>query len=134
VEPNASKDRELEALVIKRFFQKDKVIRFIGFIQKESLRRKFIATLAHSKDLDFSKFRKVDRNEEAIILEAAAKLKVDTCYVISENSSIDGRTKAIKEALQKTIGYGMGTLLVFGSAEMIYYEGEEINDRWFSTV
>jgi len=76
----------------------------------------------------------VEPNEEAKILEAATKLKLDTCYVISENTRIDRRTMVLKEALQETIGYGMGTLLVFGAAEMVCYEGEEINDRWISIV
>jgi hypothetical protein len=28
----------------------------------------------------------------------------------------------------------MGTLLVFGDAEIVYHEGEEINDRWIGKL
>jgi hypothetical protein len=41
---------------------------------------------------------------------------------MSENTKIDTKTLNIKEAINQTIGYNMGTILVFGDADMIYFE------------
>jgi len=45
---------------------------------------------------------------------------------ICANRRIDARFLDVENAINDTVGYGMGTLLVFGSAEVIYYEGEEM--------
>jgi len=38
-----------------------------------------------------------------------------------------------REAIRETVGYGMGTILVFGDAEIIYFESETMNTRFIST-
>lgn len=55
-----------------------------------------------------------------------------TCYVISENAGLDTKTLDTKEAISETVGYGMGTMLVFGDADVIYFERETINTRYIS--
>lgn len=55
-----------------------------------------------------------------------------SCYVISENKNIDTKTLDIQQAISETVGYGMGTILVFGNADIIYYESETINTRYIS--
>jgi len=50
-------------------------------------------------------------------------------YQFMEHNRIDGQYLDVERAIKETIGYGMGTLLVFGSVEIVYYEGEERNDR-----
>jgi hypothetical protein len=125
--------RELEILTINRYFNEDKAKRYVGFVMKDKTRPKFLASLAHLRDLNYSKFRKVTLAESKVVLEQAAKLKLSTCYVISENKQIDGQYLNVESALEATIGYGMGTILVFGGgAELIYYEGEDRMDRWIS--
>ena len=125
-------ERELEILTINRFFRKEKAKRYVDFVLKPVSRPKFIASLAHLKDLNLEKFHKVGQNETDQILEKVKKQKLDSCYVISENKRIDGQFLDVARAIKETIGYGMGTLLVFGTAEIVYYEGEEMNDRWIS--
>jgi len=61
-----------------------------------------------------------------------ADKKLNQCYIISENKQIDRQIMDAESALIETIGYGMGTILVFGDAEIVYYEGEERGDRWIS--
>ena len=125
-------ERELEILTINRFFKEGKGKRYVDFVLKAASRQKFISSLAHLKDLNFEKFHKVGQNETDQILEKVKKQKLDSCYVISENKRIDGQFLDVARAIKETIGYGMGTLLVFGTAEIVYYEGEEMNDRWIS--
>jgi hypothetical protein len=52
--------------------------------------------------------------------------------LISENSELDRKRFDIDTALSITIGYGMETLIVFGDAEIVFYEAEGQNDRWIS--
>jgi len=75
---------------------------------------------------------KVEYNPESHILEIANKHRLDACYVISENRTIDGQYINVQEAIKAVIGYGMGTFLIFGQALSIYFEGEDMNDRWIS--
>ena len=125
-------EQELEILTINRYFRKDKAKRYVGFVLEPALRPKFVASLAHLKDLDFEKFRKLESNEASDILDTVKKAKLNGCYVISENKRIDRQYLDIEVAIRETIGYGMGTLLVFGSGEVVYYEGEEMKGRWIS--
>lgn len=127
-----STEQELEILTIRKFLQEDKSDRYAEFVSKPRSRPKFIANLAHLKDLDFGKFRKLGGNEADHIREIARRSKFNICYVISENRQIDARFLDVEDAINDTIGCGMGTLLVFGSAEVVYYEGEEMGDRWIS--
>jgi hypothetical protein len=124
--------QELEILTINRYFKKDKAKRYVDFVLKDKTRPKFISKLAHLRDLEFSKFQKIEGNEESIIQEKVNKQKLVDCYVISENKQIDKQFMGIELALKATIGYGMGTILVFGDAEVIYYEGEGPKNRWIS--
>jgi len=127
-------EQELEILTINRYFKKDKARRYVDFILKEKNRRKFISTLAHTTDLDYSKFRKVEKNEKAIVLEMLASQKITKCYIISENKKIDRQYMNPEKALDSTIGYGMGTILVFGDGDLVFYEGEESGNRWISVT
>lgn len=56
-----------------------------------------------------------------------------SCYVISENYQIDQKVLPIKEALMQ-IGTNSAIILVFGNAEMIYFEGEPPFNRYISKI
>lgn len=128
-------NQELEIKVIERFFIREKKERYKSFVSNQKLRQKFINELAHSPDLDFSLFSEVIGSEKQIVKKSINTLrKADDCYVISENKDIDGHRINIDTALDETIGLGMGTLLVFGDADLVFYEGEEPNARWISKV
>lgn len=123
---------DLELLIIRKYFLKDKGDRYAEFVSRPKTRAKFVECLAHLKDLDFGKFQKLAKNEADQIREKAAKARFDSCYAISENRRIDRQFLDVESALRDTIGHGMGNLLVFGTAEFVYYEGEDAKDRWIS--
>ena len=125
--------RELELLTINRYFQQGKTKRLVDFVLNEKTRSKFIAVLAHLKDLNYSKFRQLEKDEKNTVLKLIDQHNLNQCYVISENKHIDQQFLQPEDALNETIGYGMGTILVFGDAEIVYYEGESRGDRWVST-
>jgi hypothetical protein len=123
---------DLEIKVIKLFVDKVKQDRYIQFVSSPKHRHKFIRDLAHFKFFKWDKFEAVNGNEEQIILQALKKndLQGKSCYVISENANIDTKTLDTKKAISETVGYGMGTILVFGDAELVFFESEEMNIRF----
>ena len=125
---------ELEIKVIKRFVDKAKQDRYIQFVSSPKNRHKFISDLSHFNFFKWDLFEAVKGKEEQAILQALQKNGVTdkACYVISENSDIDSKTLSTREAISETVGYGMGTILVFGDAEVIYFESETINTRFIS--
>ncbi|WP_125921613.1 hypothetical protein [Hymenobacter lapidarius] len=124
----------LEIKVIKRFVNKAKRERYIQFVSSEKNRAKFIKDLSHYNFLESSLFTPVRGIEEHEILASTENNGIanTTCYVISENKRIDAKFLDTKETIAATVGHGMGTLLVFGDAEMIFYECETMNIRYIS--
>jgi hypothetical protein len=129
--PNLNLD--IETKVIERFIQKTKRERYLTFIQSDKTRRKFTEALAHFSDLRRGQFDLVKGDERQIIRDRIRiSGKLVECYIISENSDLDQKRLGIESALNEIIGYGMGTLVVFGDAEVLYYEGEGPDNRWIS--
>lgn len=129
-----TQNTDLEIRVIKRFVHKAKQDRYIHFVSLPKNRDKFISDLPHFNFFRWELFDTVKGNEEQAILQALRKNGVadKTCYIISENTDIDTQTLDTKEAISQTVGYGMGTILVFGDADMIYFESETMNTRFIS--
>lgn len=127
-------DINIESKVIQNFIVKNKRDRYLNFIQKPKTRKKFTNELAHfSSQLD--DFEEITGDERQIIYDRLQTInQTDNCYVISENSEIDGQRMKIDRALTETIGFGMGTLIVFGDADLVFYEGEGPSDRWIRTL
>lgn len=125
---------DLEIKVIKRFVDKAKQDRYIQFVSSPKNRRKFIVDLAHFNFFRLDLFIDVKGNEEQTILQALYKNGVTdkTCYIISENSDLDTKTLDTRKAINYTVGYRMGTILVFGDADMIFFESETMNTRYIS--
>lgn len=127
-------DLELEAKVISRFIVNRKQKRYITFIQAIKTRIKFTDELAHFSS-QLKDFEEIKGNEWKVLEEKLKSLGNPTeCYVISENNEIDAKKLNIELALGKSIGRGFGTLVVFGEANMVYYEGEGPSDRWISKL
>ncbi|TGD78423.1 hypothetical protein [Hymenobacter wooponensis] len=126
----------LEIKVIQRFINKAKQDRYIQFVSSPRNRRKFIADLSHSGFLKEETFEIVNGIEEQVIRQALQRHSVtaSTCYVISDNPRIDAQILEISEAIRVTVGRGLGTLLVFGDAALVYYESETMNIRYISTA
>jgi hypothetical protein len=79
------------------------------------------------------RFDEISGDEKKVIKDRIKGLGIiKDCYLISENSELDRKRFDIDTALSITIGYGMETLIVFGDAEIVFYEAEGQNDRWIS--
>ena len=127
-------DLVLEIRVIKKFVTETKQDRYIQFISTPKSRKKFIRELAHFNDLNFSLFQHNSEIDERVILETLSKNKIQskTCYIISENVELDTKRLDISQAIEASLGFDMGTILVFGDADIIVYQGEEIKSSYMS--
>jgi hypothetical protein len=127
-------NQSLEIEVIKRFVIKEKQSRYIQFVNSEKTQDKFIFELPHFNHFKWEMFDELHKNEAAEIKEClhALKIKINNCYVISENPEIDQKIIHFEEALQE-IGC-MGTILIFEEARLIYYEGEPPKNRYISKI
>ncbi len=125
---------EIEKRVINIFVEQNKRERFLSLIEKPLSRKKFIKGLDHPNFLIEDLFERVSNNEEERILNALSKIKLlnNTCYIISSNPCLEKKTLDIKSALSQTIGYGFGTILVFGKGEMLFYETDNLKERYLS--
>jgi hypothetical protein len=126
---------QLELEVIKKFVRKEKQSRFKQFISSIKNRKKFLNELPHFKDFKLELFDEVRVNEREIIFSKLKSLKgnQNTCYVISENATIDQKQISVEEAIS-FLDSDLATILVFGQAEMIYYEGEPPNNKLISKI
>jgi hypothetical protein len=124
----------LEIKVIEKYIVQDKQKRYIKFVSSKNNRFKFIKDLAHFKHLKWEQFDKIEGNEIEKVTSVVKLINplISKCYVISENTQIDAKILSFDDALKETIGYGRATILVFGNADFIYFEDEELNRRFIS--
>lgn len=124
---------DLESKVIERFVTKSKKERYLTFIKSDKNRKKFLKELSHFNDLKRDLFEEIKGNELQILRDRIKSLgNIKDCYIISELSEFDQKRHEIDSALSEVIGRGMGTIIVFGDAEMIFYEEEGPSVRWIS--
>jgi hypothetical protein len=56
---------------------------------------------------------------------------MSTCSIISVDQALDGKVLPADEAIKNAIDVE-GTILIFGEAEIVYYQGEALNGRFIS--
>lgn len=124
-----------EEAVISAFIAKDKRERYLAFLGSVKGRMKLRDLMAHGTEghLNAAFKRTIppkDQNVEGIWALLKARGASELCQVISENSEIDGRDMPLREALEATVGYGMGTLISCVPGRLGYFEGEGKNARF----
>jgi hypothetical protein len=65
------------------------------------------------------------RNPSSLLKLLAGKGAGTKCWVISENSELDGQEIDLQTALEKTIGYQMGTFISCIPGKLAYFEDED---------
>src|ERR1700686_3131208 len=120
-----------EEATIKAFIIPVRQERYLEFLKTPKKRAKFIAQLAHFKHLDPKFVVRISgnqRNPASLQTLLAAKGAGSKCWVISENSELDGQEIDLQTALEKTVGYQMGTFISCIPGKLAYFEDEE--DRY----
>ena len=130
-----------ETAVIRAFVQRDKQDRFLGFLANPKNRKKFTESLSHFRWFDQSFAAsipwKVDQNPKLTLWEKHVSgmeniyrlLKSKgaglTCWVMSEDSEIDGRELDLRAALEHVNGRQIGTILSCVPGKLAYFESED---------
>lgn len=125
---------QAEQTMINKFVNKDKQERYLDFMSKDKTRKKFTDELYHFKDFNWKMFREIPGNEnerDALFAKLSGKKSIKTCQVISANSELDGKAFPIDEAIKNIVGQE-ATILIFGDAEIVYYEAEPFDGRYIS--
>jgi hypothetical protein len=123
-----------EQALISKFVMKDKQERYSGFLEKEKTRKKFTSALYHFKDFNWKLFREITGNEnerDVIGAKVNGRKNIAVCSVISVNEKYDGKVFSATEAIEKIVGEE-GTILIFGNADVVYYESEPNDGRYIS--
>lgn len=130
---------EHEDVLIKAFFLRDKQERFLAFVSSPKNRRKLTQELAHFRWFD-ERFAssipwkvdpslKLSQRHLQGIENIARLLKSrgagQTCWVISEDSDLDGRELNLEDALEQVIGCDMGTILSCIPGRLAMFAGED---------
>ena len=128
-------DIQLEIKIINTFIVKEKQARYIQFISSERTRKRFIEKLPHFKDLQWDLFEEISDVDEILNRLKLLKPHVTDCYIISEDINTDQKRLPVNEAIEMIGGYrDEATILVFGDAQLLYFEGEPPHNRFISKI
>jgi hypothetical protein len=122
----SSTDWQIET--ISAFVIKQKRDRYIEKISSTKKRRELVKSLAHFSDFD-PRFivRIAPSSQHALNIESLLRAKgaPETCFAISEMTSIDSKFVSLADALKSTIGYQMGTILCCIPGRVAFFENED---------
>jgi hypothetical protein len=117
-----------EKALIRAFILPARQERYLEFLGTAKKRAKFIAQLAHFKHLDPRFAFAVSGNQRKpseLLKLLVGKGAPPKCWVISENTDLDGKQMELLSALRQTVGYGMGTFLCCVPGKLAYFEDED---------
>jgi hypothetical protein len=116
-----------EESIVRAFILPNRQERYLEFLTVPKRRAKFIAQLAHFKHLNPNFAFSIpggQTNPSSLLKLLTAKGAGPTCWVISENSALDGREMDLEAALKGTIGRQMGTFISCIPGKLAYFEDE----------
>lgn len=117
-----------EEELVKAFILPVRQERYLEFLKTPKRRAKFIDQLAHFKHLNPQFVVSIPGNQQnpaSLLKLLSPKGASSNCWVISENSEMDGREMDLETALRETIGRQMGTFLSCVPGRLAYFEDEE---------
>ena len=122
-----------ETAFIKKYIVRQKRDRYLTFLASSKTRKKFTDSLYHFSDFKWDLLRLIESEHEVTAIKNKLKIYPDirTCSVISTDKHFDGQTLEVSEAIDKIVSTE-GTILIFGHADFVYYEGEAPNRRYIS--
>lgn len=116
------------AALVKAFIPAHLQERFLEMIAKPKKRAKLLTQLSHFKALNPKFMVPIPPNQQNpsdLVKLLRAKGAGATCYVMSENSELDGREVELETALNETVGRQMGTLISCVPGRLGYFEDED---------
>jgi hypothetical protein len=117
-----------EEELIRAFIPRHRQERFLEMIVKPKKRAKLLTQLSHFKALDPQFMVAIPANQQnpsSLVKMLREKGAGARCYVVSENSRLDGKEVELETALEETVGYQMGTLISCVPGKLGYFEDED---------
>jgi hypothetical protein len=117
-----------EEALVKAFLLPVRRRRYLEFLKTPKNRKKSIEQLAHFKHLDPKVATRVagSQSDPATLLKLLLGKGAGTkCWVISENSDLDGKEIDLQMALKETVGHQMGTFISCIPGKLAYFEDED---------
>ncbi len=117
-----------EAKFVDAYVTKSKRSRYKKLLRNPTKRRKILDRLNHNADLDYEKAIRLS-GAQAFSDELITKLstyKIDAqCWLISDDSQLDGRLLPIREACELTAGADWGTIMICPPKPIAVYRAED---------
>ncbi len=122
----------VDEYIIWKFVLPQRQERYLSLLKLKK-RKEALRDLLNGKDWNMPLARAIlPNNQTASVIEGLLKnLGASTeCYVLSENSKIDGQLMPLREALNEIVGFQMASLISCIPGTIAYYEGEGKNQRF----
>jgi hypothetical protein len=117
-----------ETSLIASFVNRNKRHRYREFVSDPRTRHRFVRQLAHFADFD-PKYRLPFPSKslfvESIARELQRRHSPSVVFAISEDPALDQKDLPLVEALQRIVGYGMGTVLSCIAGRLAFVETED---------
>jgi len=117
-----------EEAIVRAFIIPVRQERYLGFLKTPKNRKKFIDQLPHFKHLNLEfvvDVRGAQSSASGIYDLLKAKGAGDKCWIMSENSELDGKELKLQTALKETVGRRMGTFISSIPGKLGYFEDED---------
>lgn len=124
---------DAEEATVRAFVLPHRRDRWISGLASAKRRGKITGRLAHCPDLDPRYAHHINaaaQATDAILADLVRRKAPTSCWVISENSDLDGREMALTDALERIVGEMSGSIVVCRPGKLAYYEGEEPGERY----
>jgi hypothetical protein len=122
-----------EARMISAFLGKGREERWEEVLARPKGRKKFLARLCHEKEISRECMIPIPHLQRfaPAVYDRLRKLGApDSCHVISDNSSIDGKDMPLLNALEQVVDRLSGTTIVCVPNRLGYYFSEERNGQY----
>jgi len=117
-----------EEELVKAFILPVRQERYLEFLRSPRKRAKFVAQLAHFKHLNPKFVVSIpgsQQNPASLLKLLAGKGAGRNCWIMSEDSALDGQEMDLEAALKETIGRQIGTFLSCVPGRLAYFEDED---------
>jgi len=118
-----------EEVLVKASIAPRRQVRYLGFVANPKARDRFLNELGHFKQLNPKYIVNIPPSESdlaGITKLLKAKGAGDRCWVLSANRTIDGHEVDLQDALEATLGSGLGTFLSCLPGRLAYFEDEDV--------
>ena len=122
-----------EEMFVRSFIVAHKRARYLSLLDSERGRKKILEGFHHCRDLDSRFAQRIPKNEQSRqSIEALLKGHgaLHTCYVMSEDTSLDGRVMDLSAALLEIVGMDAGALVSCIPGRLAYFEMEGLSKRY----